>query len=125
MTKETSHFFNINDLSEGIHRNLAEGVEARVFPGDQAMVSIVTLEPNKQGSIHSHPEEQWGILLEGNGIRIQNGVEHEIGPGSFWLTPGNVEHGIIAGSNGLKVMDVFAPPREAYKKSGSGFAVDG
>ena len=29
-------FFNLADLSEGIARNLAPGVDTRVFPGDQA-----------------------------------------------------------------------------------------
>ena len=121
MTQETQHFFNLNDLNDGIHRALAEGVEARIFPGDQAMISVVTLAPNKAGSIHSHPEEQWGILLEGSGIRIQDGVEHPVSEGSFWLTPGGVEHGMIAGPEGLKVLDVFAPPRAEYRKPGSGF----
>ncbi|MEM9211965.1 MAG: cupin domain-containing protein [Pseudomonadota bacterium] len=121
MTQETKHFLNLSDLSEGIHRVLAEGVEARIFPGDQAMISVVTLGPNKAGSIHSHPEEQWGILLEGTGIRIQDGVEHAITKGSFWLTPSGVEHGMVAGPDGLKVLDIFAPPREEYRKPGSGF----
>ena len=33
------------------------------------MLSLVTIEPNAQGSLHSHPEEQWGVLLEGEGVR--------------------------------------------------------
>ena len=45
----------------------------------------------------------------------------KIKKGDFWLTPGNVEHGIIAGQNGAKVIDVFSPPRDEYKKHGSGF----
>jgi len=69
-------FFNLNDLSQGIHRVLSEGLETRVFPGDQSMLSIVRAGPNKAGSVHSHPEEQWGILLEGSGVRTQGGVEH-------------------------------------------------
>jgi len=121
MTQDSTCFFNLKDLSGGIHRVLAEGVETRIFPGDQAMLSVVTLGPNKAGSIHSHPEEQWGILLEGTGIRIQDGVEHPISAGSFWMTPGGVEHGMVAGPDGLKVLDIFAPPREEYRKPGSGF----
>ena len=33
------------------------------------------------------------------------------------------DHGIEAGENGAKVMDIFSPPRDQYKKSGSGFGV--
>lgn len=115
-------FFNFADLSEGIARTLAHGIETRVFPGEQAMFSVVSFEPGSEGSIHSHPEEQWGVLLEGSGTRIQDGDDVPVGPGDFWRTPCGVEHGFRAGSEGAKVLDVFAPPREAYRKTGSGFA---
>lgn len=115
-------FFNFSDLSEGIARTLVPGITTRIFPGEQAMFSVVSFEPNSEGSIHSHAEEQWGILLEGGGIRTQDGVEVPVGEGDFWRTPGGMEHGFKAGPNGAKVLDVFAPPREAYRKSGSGFA---
>ena len=118
-------FFNFADLSAGIPRTLTEGIETRVFPGAQAMLSVVSFEPGSVGSVHSHPEEQWGVLLEGSGIRIQDGVEVQVGEGDFWCTPGDVEHGFRAGPDGAKVLDIFAPPREAYRKSGSGFAVEG
>lgn len=115
-------FFNFSDLGEGIARTLAPGIDTRIFPGEQAMFSVVSFEPNSEGSIHSHPEEQWGVLLEGSGVRIQDGVEVSVGSGDFWRTPGGVEHGFRAGPDGAKVLDVFAPPREAYRKAGSGFA---
>ena len=115
-------FFNFSDLSEGIARNLAAGIETRVYPGDQAMLSVVRFEPNSEGSIHSHPEEQWGVLLEGSGTRIQDGVDVPVGAGDFWRTPGGVEHGFRAGPDGAKVLDIFAPPRDAYRTAGSGFA---
>ncbi len=116
------NFHNLSDLSQGVARTLAPGIDTRVFAGDQAMVSVVSFEPDREGSMHSHPEEQWGIMLEGSGTRIQGGVEVPVGPGDFWCTPGGVEHGFRAGPEGARVMDVFAPPREAYRKSGSGFA---
>lgn len=116
-------FFNFGDLSAGISRTLAEGIQTQVFPGQQAMFSIVSFEPNSEGSIHAHPEEQWGVLLEGSGIRIQDGQEVPVGSGDFWCTPGDVAHGFRAGPDGAKVLDIFAPPREDYRKAGSGFGV--
>jgi quercetin dioxygenase-like cupin family protein len=115
-------FFNLGDLSEGVARTLAPGITTSVFPGDQAMISVVSFEPNSEGSIHSHPEEQWGVLLSGSGTRIQDGVEVAVGEGDFWRTPGGVEHGFVAGPEGARVLDIFAPPREAYRTPGSGFA---
>ncbi len=114
-------FFNFSDLSQGIARTLAEGIQTRVFPGDKAMLSVVSFTPNSEGSIHSHPEEQWGVLLAGSGIRIQDGVDVPVSLGDFWRTPGGVKHGFRAGPDGAKVLDIFAPPRDAYRKTGSGF----
>ncbi len=113
--------FNLHDLSQGIFRELADGITTRVFPGDKAMLSVVRLEPNARGKLHSHPEEQWGVLFEGSAVRIQGGEEFEVRVGDFWRTPGGVKHTIVAGREGALIIDVFAPPRDAYRTAGSGF----
>jgi len=115
-------FYNLNDPTQGQRRDLAPGLSARVFVGDHSMLSLVTFEPNGEGQIHSHPEEQWGVLLEGDGIRAQGGEEHSVKAGDFWRTPGGVPHGFRAGPAGARILDIFSPPREAYKKPGAGFA---
>jgi len=115
-------FYRLDEASQGLARELAPGITTRIFVGDNSMLSIVSFEPNSKGPAHSHPEEQWGILLEGDGIREQNGVELSVKAGDFWRTPGGVPHGFTAGSAGAKVLDIFSPPREAYRKKGSGFA---
>lgn len=116
-----NELFNLNDMSQGIKRALNEGVDARVFPGDQSMISVVTIAPGHKGKLHSHPQEQWGVLLEGSGTRTQGGEELKVTAGDFWRTPGDVEHTFEAGPDGARVLDVFAPPREEYRKEGSGF----
>ncbi len=118
---QKNYFNNVNDENTGIKRILGEGISTRIFCGDQAMLSIVTIKPNSKGKIHSHPQEQWGFLIEGSGIRIQGNEEIEINKGDFWQTPGGVDHGIIGGPEGAKVLDVFSPPRDEYKVEGSGF----
>ncbi len=120
---QRDNFYNINQLDKGIQRQLGVGLKTSIFCGEQAMISIVEIEPNSEGKIHSHPQEQWGFLIEGSGIRIQGDEKIEIKKGDFWLTPGNIDHGIIAGQNGAKVMDIFSPPREEYKNAGSGFGL--
>ena len=118
---KTKEFFNLDDSTQGIHRDLAPGLKTRIFPGDHSMLSIVTIEPNARGTIHSHPQEQWGVLLQGDGVRIQDGEEIPVKTGDFWRTPGGVPHGIRAGCNGARVLDIFSPPRDEYRKGGSGF----
>lgn len=114
-------FFNLDDLDQGLFRQLAPGLTTRIFAGDQAMLSVVSFEPHAEGTLHSHPEEQWGVMLEGEAMRIQGDEEIAVKAGDFWRTPGGVPHTMKAGPNGAKVLDVFSPPREAYRKAGSGF----
>ncbi len=116
------NFFNLNDLEAGVTRQLAPGITTTVYTGDQAMISIVRIDPNSKGVLHHHPEEQWGVCLEGSGIRTQGEHAVAVSEGDFWRTPGNVPHMIESGQDGLVVLDVFAPPRREYEKAGSGFA---
>ncbi len=121
----TENFFNLQDLSQGIARDLADGVSTRIFPGDQAMLSVVQLEPGRESDVHSHPQEQWGVILSGSGMRIQDGDEHPVTVGDFWRTPGGIPHAFRAGPDGAKVLDIFSPPREEYRMAGAGvFAPD-
>jgi quercetin dioxygenase-like cupin family protein len=108
-------------MALGIARKLATGIRTRIFPGDQAMLSIVNLAPYAEGSLHSHPEEQWGFMLEGDGVRNQGGKKIAVTAGDFWRTPGNVAHSLKAGPDGARVLDFFSPPREEYRKAGSGY----
>lgn len=116
-----NEFHNVHDPSQGLRRDLAPGLDARIFVGDRVMLSVVTVQPGAEGRMHSHPEEQWGVLLEGDGIRIQDGVEHPVRAGDFWRTPSHVPHMFRAGPAGARLIDIFSPPREAYRRSGSGF----
>ena len=118
---QKDEFFNLNDDTQGLFRELAPGLTTRIFAGEQAMISVVSFEPNAEGTLHSHPEEQWGVMLEGDGLRTQGGEQIPVKAGDFWRTPGNVEHTLKAGVNGAKVLDVFSPPRDEYRKPGSGF----
>ena len=121
MPETAKDFFNLNDMVQGIRRELAPGITTRIFPGDQAMLSVVRLEPHAEGKMHQHPQEQWGVLLEGSALRIQGGEEVPVEKGDFWRTPGDVPHTMKAGPAGAVVLDVFSPPRDEYRKPGSGF----
>ena len=122
MKQKEKNFFNLNNLSKGISRTLTDGINASIFPGDQAMVSIVTIDPNSEGNIHEHPQEQWSLMISGDAIRTQDNEKIKVAKGDFWCTPGGIRHGITGGSQGAVIFDFFAPPREEYKVSGKGYA---
>ncbi|MFQ5995643.1 MAG: cupin domain-containing protein [Acidiferrobacterales bacterium] len=113
--------FNLFDPTQGIPRQLADGIATRIFVGDNVMLSVVRIEPRSTGTVHSHPQEQWGVLLDGECVRIQGDEEVPMQAGDFWHTPGGVPHGIRTGDTGATVLDIFSPPREEYKRAGVGF----
>lgn len=121
MTKAPDWVFRLGDDTQGLQRVLGPGISTRIFVGEQAMLSVVQVEPHSQGRIHKHPEEQWGVLLKGECIRIQGDEEVRMKAGDFWHTPGGVLHGIRTGASSATILDVFSPPREEYRKAGSGF----
>ncbi len=113
--------FQLTGDERGIARKLAEGVNTSIFPGENVMLSVVRVDPHATGSVHSHPEEQWGVLLEGRCTRIQGGEEVDATAGDFWHTPGGVSHGIRTGDQGALILDIFSPPRAEYRQTGKGF----
>ena len=66
--------------------------------------------------MHAHPNEQWGVCLEGEWIRIQDGVEHHVRAG----TSGRRRPTCRTGAARCVVLDIFAPPREEYRQGGKG-----
>ena len=115
-------FFSLNTLEKGIRRELGDEITAHIFPAAQSMASVVHIAPNAKGTVHSHPQEQWSILIEGSAIRIHDGEKIAVAKGDFWVAPGNSEHGIIGGPEGALIIDIFAPARPEYIKAGKGFA---
>ena len=124
MADQRDNFFNLHDAGQGLSRQLTEGLSTRIFPGDQAMLSVVEIAPGARGTEHHHPEEQWGVMLRGSATRFQGDQAIEVGEGDFWRTPGGVVHTMQAGPEGCTVLDVFAPPRAAYRTAGSGFGTE-
>jgi quercetin dioxygenase-like cupin family protein len=118
---QRDEFHNLDNPEDGVPRELAPGILAHIFSGEQAMLSVVTLAPDAQGTLHHHPQEQWGVLLEGSGVRTQGDEEFPVKKGDFWRTPGNVPHTLRAGPEGARVLDIFSPPRPEYRKPGKGF----
>jgi quercetin dioxygenase-like cupin family protein len=117
---DTVHFHNLK--TGGIPRELSSGIRARVFPGEHLMLSVVEIAPGSTSPVHAHANEQWGVCLEGEWVRIQDGVEHHVRAGDFWQTPPNVPHGGRAFAHtGALVLDIFSPPREEYRRAGAGY----
>src|SRR6266480_3701541 len=97
MDRRVKKFHNLDDTSDGLFRELAPGVTTRIFSGEQAMLSVVTLAPNAQGVVHHHPEEQWGVLLEGSAVRVQGGKEMPVKKGDEHVADQALPVGLLRG----------------------------
>jgi quercetin dioxygenase-like cupin family protein len=77
-------------------------------------MAVITVESGSSIPLHSHPHEQAGTVLEGEGT-LRIGDEGEtIRPGDFYVIPPNVEHeGHV--NERMVVLDIFSPVRKDYK----------
>lgn len=91
------------------------GVTIHTAAGADMMLSLVEFEPGAEVPAHSHPHEQVGLLLEGELAFVIGGERHHLRPGDMWRIPGGIVHGVVAGGQTVKALDVFHPVREDYR----------
>ncbi|QSO46885.1 cupin domain-containing protein [Alicyclobacillus mengziensis] len=94
----------------------AEGVKLRPMFGKDLMISYVTFAPNSVAPAHQHPQEQMTLVLSGSCEFTVGNLKQVITAGDAVAIPGNVPHSAAALAEGCVCVDVFAPPREAFKE---------
>ena len=88
---------------------------AQFVDGVQMQMLRAEIEPGGIYPMHSHPHEQFSLLVSGR-LRLTVGDEtRDIGPGDSWDAPSNVEHGgEILGDEKVVFFDVYAPKSEWF-----------
>ena len=86
------------------------GDVAQFVHGEHMQMGRAVFPPGSVYEMHSHPHEQFSLLLAGR-MRLTVGAEtREIGPGDGWYVPGNIEHGgEILGDEPVVFIDVYSP----------------
>ena len=97
-------------------KQLAPGASAKIGWGDKTMLSLVTLEPGSQVGLHKHPHEQAGYVVEGEFEFTIGDEKRLVKPGDMYIIPGNTEHAVLLVKKHSVALDIFAPPRDEYKK---------
>lgn len=106
-------FINIDQLP--IHM-VSGGLGLKPIFGKDLMLSFVYMKPHSTAALHSHPEEQIGLVIEGEYEFEMNGVRKMIGKGDVYVVPPNVPHGAVTHEKPCLALDIFAPPRTGYRE---------
>jgi quercetin dioxygenase-like cupin family protein len=96
------------------HHTIFPGVDIFTTAGKNMMLSLVEFQPGAVVEPHSHPHEQMGLLIEGELTFTVGSEKRTLRPGDMWRIPGGVVHSAVAGSEGVRAIDVFHPIREDY-----------
>lgn len=110
--EQPAYFVSFDDRAD---KQLAPGVTIRVVSGERLMLSRVAIDPHSEVPIHSHPHEQYGLVLEGEAEFTIAGQVKLLKAGEYYAIPGDVPHGVITGSVPALCLDIFSPPREEYR----------
>jgi quercetin dioxygenase-like cupin family protein len=103
------------DPNERETKELAPGIIARTFWGEKMLTSVVDLAPHTTLPAHSHPHEQHGFVVSGRSQFVVDGQEKTLTAGDVYVIPGDIVHSAQTYEEGARVVDIFAPVREAYK----------
>ena len=113
--KEECFGIHLRCAKFGNQRGLALDIKLRTMWGEKIMMSLVELAPNSRVPTHSHPNEQAGMVLEGEFDFTIGGETTRLKKGDFYIIPGGVEHGLVSLDGRSSALDIFSPPREEYK----------
>ncbi|EYD72657.1 cupin domain-containing protein [Limimaricola hongkongensis] len=88
-------------------------VSADRTPSEALTLGLAEFAPFGTLSPHRHALAEFYLGLEGTGIVTIDQEPHPIGPGIAVFIPGEAEHGVVAGPEGLRFAYGFATARFA------------
>jgi quercetin dioxygenase-like cupin family protein len=89
------------------------GVHRRSFSSERASVTSYEFEPGARFPIHRHRQEQITIIDRGQ-VELTIGEQTQpLAEGDWSVVPGELEHGIVAGPGGARILAILVPARES------------
>lgn len=86
-----------------------------VFAGDNVLVGRNVLPAGTVVPMHSHPEEQLTLVVEGECDVVCGDEKFHMTPGSICAAPANVEHGLTMWEESdVIAYDIFYPVRQDW-----------
>jgi len=90
------------------------GASVRFLTGEKLSVIFSTIEPDIKIPVHQHEAEQIMVVIDGAGDQISGGKLYHLEKGDIFIAAANEPHGTYTSDKGLKLIEVFCPPRYDY-----------
>jgi quercetin dioxygenase-like cupin family protein len=84
------------------------GIWSKVETGSSLTMAFMEIGPNKEGSAHSHPFDQCGIVVEGEIEMSIGGEEILLRPMETYFIPAGIKHNWKTAILSAKILDVVA-----------------
>ncbi len=104
-------FFSFEDLDQ---TEEMPGFLGAFLHSENMTVVNWTVEAGATVPVHSHPHEQFSMVVEGEFELVLNGETDVLKPGRVALIPSDIPHSGRAVTD-CKIVDVFSPMREEYR----------
>ncbi len=95
---------------------LRPGVDSAVVPGTNLTLSFLRLSPGLDAKLHSHPEEQAVVVLEGELDLVAGETVHHVKAGDVAVIPGGIPHSAVTHDKACRVLDIFSPARKDFEE---------
>jgi len=83
--------------------------------GERATFIRIVLQPGAVLPMHTHPNEQIGTCLGGEGELISGDEVLRVEPGVSWTIPVDEPHSFtVKGDRPVVINEIWSPPREDY-----------
>lgn len=95
-------------------RSPREGDTRRIASGEHISMVRIEIRPDAEftGVAHSHPHEQWAVVLAGQVQMVVGGQVSWLEPGGVLYIPVHTDHAPLAvGPLGATYLEIFSPPR--------------
>ena len=109
---DTSIFRQFDDIDT---KEIAPGFFSKLIHTDTNTINFITVAAGCSVPRHQHVHEQLSFVIEGKFELTVNEVPQVLDAGLFAVIPSNVWHSGTAVTD-CKLIDVFSPAREEYKK---------
>ncbi len=115
MAEKKSHANLIEDEDIRYYVPGPPRMDRSVFWGDDISMGRNVLPPGELVPMHSHPEDQYSLILSGECDVVCGGEEFHLTPGGICFAPSNMEHSLkMWDESEVVILDIFNIVRQSW-----------